>query len=198
VTTGQRDGLALLEAEDRHVLDLLAKIDRSRGQSVESRDRYGVLVKALIRALGLREAAALEVLEGLQRGEILEPVAEKLREGLFERRRAMDTVERMGRGVSGMELRRGQDFDRELGELRAIITGQIEWELREAIPAIRAAVPAGQRERLFKSARYLRRHAPTSLDPRRPRWRERAPVVSRAISIVTRLRDYPTEARRVR
>lgn len=198
MTAAKRDGLQFLEEEDRHVLELLARIERSRGQGVESRDRYGTTVKALIRALGVREAAAVAVLEGLERADRRGSIAEGFRKGFAERRRSIDTVERMGRGVAAMELRYGQDFDAALRELRDTVTSQIEWELTEAIPEIGAAFGPEERAKLFSNARHLRRHAPTSLDPTGPRWHERAPVVSRVFSIVTRLRDYPTDARRSR
>ena len=144
MSADRRDRLQLLEDEDRHVLELLVRIERTRGQGVEARDRYGILAKALIRALGSREAAVVAVLDGLERAEVLEPVAERFRENLSERRRAIDTVEQMGRGVPGTELRRGQDFDDELRHLRDAMTDQIEWELKVAIPSVRARVSPGR------------------------------------------------------
>jgi hypothetical protein len=39
------------------------------------------------------------------------------------------------------------------------------------------------------------RHAPTSLSPEGPRWYERAPVISRLLTIYDRLRDFPRASR---
>jgi hypothetical protein len=50
----------------------------------------------------------------------------------------------------------------------------------------------------LKSADHICKHAPTNLDPERPRWRERAPIISRLITVDDRLRDFPQGAVRSR
>ena len=192
----QPNALDLLEDEDRVVLDLFAGIEANRGQRVEQRARYGDLVKRLVRQLASREAAAVDVSVGLERLGGLETIAGRLDAGTTERRRHIDRVERMSKGVLGISLNTGQEFDPELRALGDVMNDQLRWELAEAIPAIRARVPEQQRAEVFRSARHLKRHAPTNLDPEGPRWRERARVVSRLLTIFDRLRDFPTAAKR--
>jgi hypothetical protein len=98
----------------------------------------------------------------------------------------------MSRGVQGINLNVGQDFDSEMQELERIVGTEIEWELGEAIPQILHAVgdEPGVDDQM-KSAHYLQKHAPTNLEPSGPRWIERAPVISRLLTIYDHLRDFP-------
>lgn len=192
----QPNALDLLEDEDRVVLELLDGIEANRGQRVEQRARYGDLVKRLIRQLASREAAAVDVSIGLQRVEGLDGIASRLHAGTAERRQRIDRVERMSRGVLGLSLNTGQEFDPELVALGGVMHEQIRWEISEAIPAIRQQVPEAEQAEIFRSARHLKRHAPTNLDPEGPRWRERARIVSRLLTIFDHLRDFPTAAKR--
>ena len=43
---------------------------------------------------------------------------------------------------------------------------------KRAIPLVESTIPAEQRTRMFRSARYLRKHAPISLNPEGPKWYE--------------------------
>jgi hypothetical protein len=47
----------------------------------------------------------------------------------------------------------------------------------------------------MKSAGHVRRHAPINLDPHGPRWWERAPVISRLMTVYDHLRDFPRSRR---
>jgi hypothetical protein len=188
--------LDALEEEDREVLGIVASIDANRGQSIEQRSRYGDLVKRLTRQLGLREAAEVGVLRGLTGQPSLTGVAEKMTANMEARRQHIDRVERMSRGVQGMSLNTGQDFDAELVRLSAILSDQVQWELNDAIPAIRSRLSASEQAELFETARRVRRRAPTNLHPEGPRWHERAPVIAWLLTKFDHLRDYPTAAKR--
>jgi hypothetical protein len=97
--------------------------------------------------------------------------------------------------VQGINLRTGQDFDTEVEELIQVVGTEIEWDLAEAIPELEASLQHNHRQDELKSARHLRTHAPTNLDPRGPRWRERAPVISRLLTVYDHLRDFPKASR---
>lgn len=190
------DALDLLEQEDRKILASLAAIEGNRGQSVEQRAVYGDLVKRLTRELAARESALVEVAEAIESAPGLAEVRARLTASTVQRRSHMDRVERQSRGINGLYLNVSQDVDADLAALSEIVRPEIVWELGEGLPSIRAAMSDEEREQRFRSARYLRRHAPTNLHPERPRWWERAPVVSRVLTIFDHLRDFPTAAKR--
>lgn len=108
-----------------------------------------------------------------------------------QRRALIDRVEKMSRGVQGINLNQGQNFDAELQSVMQVVGTEIEWELDDALPAIRGAIAGTDREAELKSAGHLARHASSNLVPGGPRWVERAPVVLRPITLYDRLRDYP-------
>jgi hypothetical protein len=194
----QRNALDILEEEDRRLLTILAAIDDTRDddvdldESVEARARYGDLVKRLTRDVAIREAAQLDVARGLEGLTSLSELGERMESHASERRQHIDAIERMSRGVAGISLNTGQDLDPELRHLADIVRTEIDWELGEAIPTIRTRMPAEEQLARFRSARWIRRHAPTSLDPNGPRWHERARVVSWLCTIFDRIRDHPT------
>jgi hypothetical protein len=106
-------------------------------------------------------------------------------------------VEKMSRGVQGINLRVGQDFDGEMEALMQVVEPETEWELTSALPDVKRALQATDREDELRSARYLSAHAPTNLHPDGPRWWERAPVISRLITVYDRLRDFPRARQRL-
>ena len=65
-----------------------------------------------------------------------------------------------------------------------------------ALPDLRKAFEAADGEDELKTAEYLSVHAPTNLHPDGPRWWERAPVISRLITMYDRLRDFPRATER--
>jgi hypothetical protein len=189
--------LELLEREDRRILELFDEIVTKRGASVEDRADYGDEAKALVRHLATREAALLDVADGLAKVPGLEGLRERFLGDPTPRRRKMDTVEHMSRGIQGIYLNTGQDFDGELSALVVFLRSSLEWDLDEGIPEVRQRVGV-QDTQLFHSAGHVARHAPTSLDPTGPRWWERAPVISRFVSVYQHLRDYPKATRGAR
>jgi hypothetical protein len=64
-----------------------------------------------------------------------------------------------------------------------VVGSEIEWELDEALPAIRGSIAGTDREAELKSAGHVARHAPTNLAPDGPRWIERAFLLSRRITL---------------
>ena len=69
--------------------------------------------------------------------------------------------------------------------------GEIEWDLDIALPDMKAALRGTERADELKSASHVARHAPTNLHPGGPRWFERAPIISRLVTLYDRMRDYP-------
>jgi len=198
VTTRVRDNanaLELLESEDLELRELFTELRRRRGSSVEDRAEYGDIAKEIVRHAAVREAALVDVTEVASDDPGLSELASRIEHGRNTSRRHIDRVEKMSRGVQGINLRTGQDFDAEIEELIQLVGTEIEWDLGEAIPELRASLKQSHREDELKSARHVRRHAPTKLDPGGPRWYERAPVISRLITVYDHLRDFPKSSR---
>jgi hypothetical protein len=191
----ERNALDLLEDEDLELLEIFYLLEENRGGTVEQRANYGDLAKEAVKHTAIREAALVEVAEVA--GEIVElqGVAERLEKGAVVRRSQFDNVEKMSRGVPGINLNMGQDFDSELVSLSSILEPEVTWDLKEAIPKMREAVAHHDCAGDLKSARYVQHHAPTNLRPQHARRVERAPVISRIITIYDRLRDFPKHSR---
>jgi hypothetical protein len=190
--------LDLLEREDLELRRLFAVLRQHRGTSVEDRADYGHAAKDVIRHIATREAALVEVAESVTGRPGLEPVSARMQDSFGTRRRHIDRVEKMSRGVQGINLNVGQDFDDEVQELERIVGTEIEWELGEAIPQIQHALSDAEDADQMKSAHYLQKHAPTNLEPSGPRWIERAPVISRLLTVYDHLRDFPRRRARPR
>jgi hypothetical protein len=186
----QGSAVDLLETEDLELQELFTGIRQNRGSSVEERAKYGDLAKETIRHLATREAALVNVSDAVAKDPSLQEVAERLQKSIREHRPYLDRVEKMSRGVQGINLRVGQDFDGELEELMQVVGAEMEWELGVALPKLKRAMHADSENEL-KTAEYLSSHAPTNLHPDGPRWWERAPLVSRVITIYDGLRDFP-------
>jgi hypothetical protein len=192
---GDANALELLENEDLELRELFTELRQRRGSSVEDRAEYGAIAKEIVRHVAIREAASVDVAGVASTDMRLSELASTIEHGRSTNRPHIDRVEKMSRGVQGINLRTGQDFDAEMEELIQLVGTEIEWDLGEAIPALRASFLDSNREKELKSARHIQNHAPTNLDPKGPRWRERAPVISRLITIYDHLRDFPKSGR---
>ena len=182
----------MLEREDLELRRLFSVLRQHRGTSVQDRADYGQAAKDVIRHVATREAALVEVAEALADRPALERVSAQMHGTFGTRRRYIDRVEKMSRGVQGINLNVGQNFDDEMQELERIVGTEIEWELAEAIPQIQHAIGDTQStDDHMKSAHSLQKHAPTNLEPSGPRWIERAPVISRLLTVYDHLRDFP-------
>ena len=199
MTTRARDdanALELLESEDLELRELFTELRQRRGSSVEDRAEYGDIAKEIVRHVAVREAALVDVAEVASDDPRLSELASRIEHGRNTSRPHIDRVEKMSRGVQGINLRTGQDFDAEMEELIQVVGTEIEWDLGEAVPELRASLKQSHREEELKSVRHVRRHAPTKLDPGGPRWYERAPVISRLLTVYDHLRDFPKSSRR--
>lgn len=189
------NALDLLEREDLELRRIFTLLQRKRGLSVEERADYGDLAKKVIRLLATREAALLDVTRVLGDDPDFGHITPRLESNMLEGRPYLDRVEKMSRGVQGMNLRVGQDFDTEMLGLIQVVGTEIEWELTQAMPELKGLLGDAPRHQ-FKSAGHIESHAPTNLNPAGPRWWETAPVVSRVITIYDRLRDFPKASKR--
>jgi hypothetical protein len=189
------DALDLLEREDVELGRLFTAIEEARADTVRGRAVYGDLAKDMIQHLATREAALVEVTRAVAEVPGLASTAAALGADPSSRRQLLDRLEKMSRGVQGINLNTGQDFDGVLQELIDAVTPDIERDLANTVPAVRSWLSKSEGEDPLKSADYVVRHAPTSLSPEGPRWYERAPVISRLLTIYDRLRDFPRAAR---
>jgi hypothetical protein len=194
-TRDTSDAVGLLEVEDLELRELFGELRQHRSTSVEDRAAYGEVAKEIVRHVATREAALVELSKVAAQDPELRLFSERIDDATPERRPHIDRVEKMSRGVQGINLRTGQDFEGEMDALIQVVGTEIEWELDELLPALRGAFGRADRDVDLKSADHVRRHAPTNLDPNGPRWWERAPVVSRLITVYDHLRDFPTSRR---
>ncbi len=190
--------LDLLEGEDRRILALVKELNGARGQDVEERADYGNHAKLLVRHFATREAALMDVVDGLRTAPALSGMQHRMQAGIVERRHRMDVVERMSRGVQGLYLNTGQDFDRALTSLVELVLPDVAWELDEGVPTIRQRLSGATLADAFHSAQYVIHHAPTHLSSSGVTWWERSPVVARLITVFHHLRDYPRATRDAR
>jgi hypothetical protein len=196
VETGRNDdALNLLEREDVELRRLFAAIEEARADTVRGRATYGDLAKDVIQHLATREAALVEVGRAVADVAELRGVASSLDADSSTRRELLNRLEKMSRGVQGINLNTGQDFDGVLQRVIDTVGPEIERDLTDAVPAVRGWLSKSGEEDPLKSADYVVRHAPTSLSPAGSRWYERAPVISRLVTIYDRLRDFPRASR---
>jgi hypothetical protein len=189
MTNSKKSSLNLLEHENQLLLELFTTLRTNRGVSVQQRFTYGNASKQIIRHLAIRQACLVDIATRIASDENLATIGQRMIERATERREQFDAVGDMSRNVQGIYLNQGQNFDDEMQSLIGRVEAEIEWECREGLPAIREAdraTPLG-----FRSARYVVHHAPTRLSTSGPRWFERAPVVSRLLTIFDHLRDHP-------
>jgi hypothetical protein len=185
-----------LEREDIELQSVFSRVRSLQGESVEERYEYGDLAKTAIRRVATREAALVDVATVAAGAPELQGLTERFERLSPARREALDTVEKMSRGVQGINLNTGQDFTKEFIDLMRIVGSEIEWDLREGIPTVRNVLAQHDMVQNLTSAGKVARRAPTNLSPEGPRWFEHAPIISRFLSIYDRLRDFPGAVRR--
>jgi hypothetical protein len=191
----QKTSLDLLQREDLLLKDLFEQIIQTRESTVDTRYDYGNSAKQIIRHVAIRQASAMDVGTVTSRVPALEAVGTRMLERGVASRRIFDQVGDMSRGIQGMYLNQGQDFDGPLRMLINAVSLEIDWELSEAIPLIRGSLPPRDAVQRLKSARLIERHAPTRLHPSGTRWFEYSPVVSRVLTMYDHLRDHPRASR---
>jgi hypothetical protein len=190
VVVVREDAIELLQRENLSLMALFDELRESTGQSVVDRASHGDQCKRLIRRLTVREAAKADIIRLLEPMRDLETVRCHFVGDAVHRRSVINDLDLMARGVRGIDLNRTQDFDGAIWEVREIVALETFWELSEGIPSLRRSLSDVQRASLH-TARYLRTHAPTRLDPRGSRWFERVRLVSWIITVWDHTLDRP-------
>ncbi len=188
------DALDLLREVDGLVVELFRKFDEASGPGVSAQAQRGTAGKQLVRYTSIREAAKADIARVIDPSTVLGPARKKLIGQIEDRRSTLDSLDRMVRHVRAIDINRAQDAEGEIRRLHAIVGPEIEWELGEGIAAIERELTPEARAELHGS-RYLRRHAPSQLDPEGSRWYERAPVLGWLITQWDRLQDRPRPMR---
>ena len=138
MTAKTQSVLDLLRDEDLELRRLFEEVHRTGHESIQERARYGDLAKLVIRHTANREAALRELGRAIdEAGEFRRLRARLSLSGPF-RRALLDRVERMSRGVQGINLNTGQNFDAPFRELTQLVGSEIESDLEEAVPALEA------------------------------------------------------------
>jgi hypothetical protein len=183
--------LDLLEAENYLLRDLFEQLDGDQGPSIEDRYDHGNLAKQIIRHFAIRQSSLMNVAAAISPILSLRSTGARMLRGGTERRRAYDDVGDMAREVPVLSLNQGQDFDGPLMSLIDAVTPELDWELAEAIPLIRGSLSTEDVATMFCSARYAKRHAPTKLRVKGPQWYERAPMISRLVTVYDHIKEFP-------
>jgi hypothetical protein len=184
------DSLDLLAHQDGALMALFAELDESHGPAVLDRYNHGNQGKRLIRHISLREAAKADLVHALAGIPELAAIRQQLMGEVEERRKAINALDLMGRGVRPIDLNKTQDFNAAIDDLRQVVVPEISWELAEGIPTIDRSLSQDQRTGLH-SAHYVRRHAPTKLDPTGFRRREGRHIVGWILTRWDHLLDRP-------
>jgi uncharacterized membrane protein len=190
VDTIEPTAVDLLAREDAALAGLLAKMHEMSLGSVDARSEFGDLAKAMIRHAAAREAAVEDMTLALANCAPMAAVVERMDADLAAEHPALAELESLARGVTGMNLNLGQDFNGPLEQFEELIARQISWEMNEALPMIRTLLAEHPElgERLH-SHRYLLRHAHAHPEPEIASWYERPALVGRLLNTVSRLRD---------
>ncbi len=144
--TGQ-GGTALdfLEDEDLELRRLFMALRARRGSSVEERAQYGDIAKETIRHLATREAALVDASNVASDDPGLQDFSSRVEDGMRQHRPYIERVEKMSRGVQGIDLRVGQDIYGEMEQLMQVVGTEIEWELDVALPDLKGILEATDR-----------------------------------------------------
>jgi signal transduction histidine kinase len=186
--------LDVLLNEDFYLKDLFAQIrshqfptpvdgEDERLASVLHRYRYSDLAKRALRHLAIRQAAARDVATAIRRLPELRTTADQIEERGTVCRAVINQLRDRVRKQSPMSLRGSEHFIEWLSQLIGETELSIEWELTEGLPLAIKTLHSTKWIPGFKSAAYIRGHAPTKLNPAGPRWYEYAPIVSKIVTI---------------
>ena len=197
-TPSRRTSLDSLRDENLLLQGLIRRIDENRGSSVEARYNYGNAAKQIIRHVAIRQSSLMDVATAITEVPGLRSTARRMIDKGTDRRVLIDEVGGLSRNIQGLYLNQGQDFDGPLTALIHEMSPEMEWELADAIPLIRLTLSPKDAASRFSTARYVERHAPTSLNTSGPRWYEHAPVISRLVTFYDFLRDHPRASRHER
>jgi hypothetical protein len=145
--TGQvGTALDLLEDEDLELRRLFMALRARRGSSVDERAQYGDIAKETMRHLAKREAALVDASNVASDDPGLQEFSSRIEDGMRQHRPYIERVEKMSRGVQGIDLRVGQGFDGEMEQLMQVVGTEIEWELDVALPDLKGILEATDRQ----------------------------------------------------
>jgi hypothetical protein len=196
--TSRKTSLDTLRHEDLLLKGLFERIGESRGSSVDTRYDYGNAAKQISRHIAIRQSSLMNVATAIAQVPALSSTGRRMIDRATDRRVLIDKVGGMSRNIQGIYLNQGQDFDGPLTALIDAVSPELEWELSDALPLVQRTLSTEDAAALFSSARYVERHAPTSLNTSGPRWYERAPVISRLVTFFDFVRDHPRASRNER
>ena len=140
VLNGRGSAVDLLEDEDLELRRLFTRLHATRGGSGVERAEYDDLVLRTLRHVSAREAAVAEVTRAVSLEQGLRRVMSRYRHTCPTRRGLIDRLERMTQSARGAGLNQAEDFDAELYDLVRLVGTEIEWDLDEALPAIRVVL----------------------------------------------------------
>jgi len=186
--------LQFLRYEDLRLQELLTQVrrdqnpvgvvdDRSRAASVERRYRYGQAAKQILGHLALRQRAAIDVAVAIRPRSELRATSDEIIDRATRCRALIDELQDILRSHPLMSLNAEGDFAPRLAQLAELAGATIHWELREGIPLIEKAINAGLPVSGFHDGLYVVRHARCKLNSGGPQWYERAPIVSRVLTV---------------
>jgi hypothetical protein len=132
------DALDLLEREDVEVRRRFSRVEEARSDTVLGRAAYGEAAKEIVQHLATREAALTEVARKIAHIGELSGAVPSFHADSSTRREVLDRLEKMSRGVQGINLNTGQDFDGVLQQVIDTIGPEIDRDLAESVPALRS------------------------------------------------------------
>ena len=161
----------------------------SRATEVLRRYEYATVVKEVLFSLAVRQSAAMDVAKTIAQRPELAPTAAKIIERGTVCRPILHELREMRRLQNPMSLALNSEFEEALRSLLKVSSLTIEWELQEAIPRITQSFDVESAVTQFRTAGYVRRHAPRRLCLSGPQWYESAPVVSRLLTLLHKISD---------
>ena len=178
------DALDQLLYEDRAILEILDRFEDGEADPLV----HGDAGKLLVEHMAVREAAKEHVATALEGVPGEQDTSAALRGDEERRRDLLRRLDEMARGLRGVNLNQGQDFDGTAQRAAALLRSEIDAELRSGIPRLRERLGPARSD--LPSARFVRRHAPTH--PRsRDSYRRAGPLV-RLHAVYDFLRSFPT------
>jgi hypothetical protein len=153
------------------------------------RYEYSTVVKEVLYGLAIRQSAAMDVAKTISASPELEATANRIVERGTVCRPILQELRQMRRLENPMSLSLNPQFEEALRSLVEVSSVTIEWELGEAIPFIAQSFDTGGAVMPFRTAGYVRRHAPRRLCLSGPQWYESAPVISRLLMLLHKISD---------
>jgi hypothetical protein len=181
------DALDQLEFEDRTLLKVLDDFD-----DAADRLEHGMAGKLFVEHLAVREAAREAAARALLDEPAVSDLAQRLEDGIVERRQALTKLEELARGVQPIILNQGQDFDAVVERVGRSLRSEIRRDLEELLPELGARMSAKLRQSALPSSRRVRQHAPTHPNPAGRQWYERFGPVVWVHALYDWIRGFPT------